>query len=329
MLTAAIAALAISLVPGVINSEPEAPTNPAEDCLSTHQHVDYPLWLSYCLENIHEEALEPPRRSELIDALIAEADGDHWGRASSAIMALGLMGAHEAVDALDAVSARHWHPPLREQAAATAAALRSEAGRTIYWPALSAEARRECIQGGDLRDCGGQAIAFLSRGSSAEEFCPGRAWRWRTHLFMGGPLTRSPLPWRPVLLLDRYGRQSPWGHFAATDFGDYQGMLVWLSHEGAETIIDNENFTALLDDGEEVLAVAGHNNMAGVYGRVYRLTYSDESWNARIIAELPQHTQGVRILEDGLYAAYGTGSAIVFTDDAILGHARCLRLQAR
>lgn len=313
--------------------DPSAVRAYVQDCVERTIEQNRTGPLSVCMDRLVRgsaaDGYRGPDLSEAARAVIARPllpllESDNWDILGETMYWLGILGEDAALAGLDQVAETFWFAPIREVAAYNAAAIREE-GRTLPQWALPWESVKLCMFGGV---CAGSDMR-LARGYTGpivRAVCTTHAWRWRNHLFKGGPATRSPRPWAPLQWSAKFDREDS-GYFIGTAVKARFSKLIWVPVVGEVlTVLENEPITDLMPDGEDLLVATGMNSMMTVYGRVYRVRHNRRDFQIETLADLPQHTRGLRMLDDGLYAAYSPASAIVFTNEAILGEAECLDL---
>jgi HEAT repeat protein len=232
-----------------------------------------------------------------------------WRVTYAAVRAIGWLGDKEALPDLEKVSANHWLPEVREEAARAIAALRSPKGRLD-----------ETWKFFPLDENAGEAFEVDSEILRKEVSCSSQRWIWNGTTFTLARALQGNEPRRDISLAFSGGK------LTGRDNGEFGGTLTW---KGADrnvkpTVIFKDDVTGMAKDRDGAMVLFGLSHMGFDYGYVLRADRSsDNKWILSEVARLPGNGEALTTIAPGIFAALSRNRVVVFTPAAILGLATC------
>lgn len=233
-----------------------------------------------------------------IEQLLRSPD---WRVVYAAARSLGWLGATSSLPDLEWVVSGHWLPEVREQASATADALKGSEGRLARPP--SSERR-------GLFSIGGGYFGVLR----SQPPCASRRWEWNGIKFSPpSSSTRAP----SILL-------GP-GALVGANRGEFGGELTWQPVNGEAQTLIKDNVIAIEPSESGAIALFGLAHMGLARGYAVRVRKRDDGgWSLSEVARLPSSAEALATIGPGLFAAWSEDRVVVLSDQEIVGLARCI-----
>jgi hypothetical protein len=227
-----------------------------------------------------------------------------WRVVYAAARSLGWLAATGSIPALERIASDHWLPEVREQASTAVDALKGH-GRM---------ARPPSFEGRD----GAGLLFFFGRGFMSPPIlrsspaCGSRRWQWQDIQFSQPPprVTRLPVGT---------------GELIGTNRGEWGGALVWQPADGQAQPLLKHNVVGIEPAEGGAIALFGLAHMGFVDGYAVRVSQrGDGSWSLTEVARLPSTADALARIGPNLFAAWSEHRVVVFSDQEIVGLARCI-----
>jgi HEAT repeat protein len=220
-----------------------------------------------------------------------------WRVVYAAARSLGWLGATSSLPEIERVVTSHWLPEVREQALAAADALKASE-RTLARPSSPL-----------FRIRGGHFGVLRS-----QPLCASRQWEWNGIRF--SPPSSSTRA--PSLLLGP-------GALVGTNMGEFGGELTWQPVDGQAQLLIKDNVIAIEPCDSGAIVLFGLAHMGLVHGYAVRVSQrGDGGWSLTEVARLPSSAEALATIGPGLFAAWSENRVVVFSDQEIVGLARCI-----
>ncbi|MBI1233667.1 MAG: hypothetical protein GC208_04115 [Alphaproteobacteria bacterium] len=211
---------------------------------------------------------------------------ENWRLVTSAIYALRAIGADEAVADLRSLSAGHWHPYVRERAAAAVDAIENGLPLDMY-PGTAGQ------------------YWLVGELEAARTECPSLRWNWHGRELP--PILRDPSHVDPGMEFGSGYVQVPNGRFEWRRLEDWDGELIWNPDTGNPVRVLRRQVDSVVpyEDGVLIATSMSHSGVEG--GRVLRIDFdADGTPRIHVVAQLPGAAYGGMVhVEDRIHAASG------------------------
>ena len=221
-----------------------------------------------------------------VPQLRAMLASENWRLVTSAIYALRAIGADEAVADLRSLSASHWHPYVRERAAAAVEAIENGSPLDMY-PGSHGQ------------------YWLVGELEAARLECPSDRWQWQ-----GRELPRIPRTPSDVDPRMRFGSgriDIATGRFEWGSLGDWDGELIWHPSAGEPVRVLRRQIEGGVPYADGILVATGMTHSGVEGGRVLRVDFdADGDPRIHVVDQLPGAAYGGLVhVEDRIYASSG------------------------
>jgi HEAT repeats len=228
-----------------------------------------------------------------------------WRVAYAAARSLGWLGAVDAIPTLEGVASGHWLPEVRDQARAAADALKGNDKRLARPSSFEGRngARRLFFIGG----------SYLSPGTLRfEPVCSSRHWEWNGIRFSRPTSSTRSLILDAGVLVGK--RTNELGH----------GDLTWHPANGRAQVLHSDSVVAVEPAESGAIVLFGFANGGLVDGYAVRVSQrGDGGWSLSEVARLPSTADALATISPNVFAAWSANRVVVFSDQEMVGLAKC------
>jgi hypothetical protein len=115
------------------------------------------------------------------------------------------------------------------------------------------------------------------------------------------------------------------GALVGTNMGEFGGELTWQPVNGQAQTLIKDNVVAIEPSASGAIVLFGLAHMGIVHGYAVRVTKRDDGgWSLSELARLPASADALATIAPSLFAAWSANWVVVFSDQAIVGLARCV-----
>jgi hypothetical protein len=228
-----------------------------------------------------------------------------WRVVYAAARSLGWLGAAISIPALEQIASGHWLPEVRDEALTAVDALKGGQHRL---------ARPRSFEGRS----GAPHVFFIGgfpgRGIlRTQPLCNSRRWEWN-----GIPLSQPSSTRVPRLMLGA-------GTLVGTSRGEFGGELAWQPVGGQAQLLLKHNVVAIESAQGGAIVLFGLAHMGLVDGYAIRVSRrGDDDWSLSEVARLPSTADALAMIGPNLFAAWSENRVVVFSDQEIVGLAKCV-----
>jgi HEAT repeat protein len=225
-----------------------------------------------------------------------------WRVVYAAARSLGWLGAVDSVQTLERVASSHWLPEVRDQALMAVDALKGGEQRLARPPSF--------------KEPNG-ALPLFSIGRStlrSQPMCSSRRWEWNGIRFS-----------RPTSSTRVLGLALGPGALVGSNRGEWGGDLTWKPVNGQVQLLHKHNVVAIQPADGGAIVLFGLDHMGLVDGYAVRVSRrGDDDWSLSEVARLPSTADALATIEPNLFAAWSESRVVVFSDQEIVGLAKCV-----
>jgi HEAT repeat protein len=236
-----------------------------------------------------------------VPAIEQQLRSPDWRVVYAAAISLGWLGAAGSIAALERVASGHWLPEVRDQALTAVDALKGGEQRLARPPSF--EGRN------------GARLLFYIRGTSilrSQLSCNSQRWEWNGIVFS------RPTSSKHSLTLGA-------GVLAGTNRGEWGGDLTWHPVNGQGQLLLEHNVIAMEPAEGGAIVLFGLAHLSINDGYAVRVRQRDDGGRSLSeIARLPSMADALATIGPNLLAAWSENRVIVFSDQEIVGLAKCV-----
>ena len=115
------------------------------------------------------------------------------------------------------------------------------------------------------------------------------------------------------------------GVLVGTNMGEFGGELTWQPVDGQAQLLIKDNVIAIEPCDSGAIVLFGLAHMGLVHGYAVRVSQrGDGGWSLTELARLPSSAEALATIGPGMFAAWSENRVVVFSDQEIVGLARCI-----